>query len=154
EAYSGVKLTRAQRQEVEALFLQGLGTIKVSERTGVSKTSCTRIRSRLVKRLKRKGETLPGCDADGVRHVQAESSRHIPEELKQALREMLLDRVPVRRAAMLLAIGGSSAYRIRDELAAELAAQGKHLPRPKLPGRARGVVPDGIWPPEGAKQIY
>lgn len=155
EAYSGLKLTAAKKREVEDLFLQGLGTLKVSERTGASTTSCTRIRNRLVKRLKRKGETLPGCDEDGARRVQAESSRFIPEECKASLRAMILDRVPVARAARLLSIGSCSAYRIRDELAADLAARGEKLPRPDraLWGRgSAGASP--FWPPRGAKQIY
>lgn len=153
QSYSGVKLTRAKRAEVEALFLEGLGTLKVSERAGVSKTSCTRIRNRLVRRLRKRGDTLPGCDLKGVRHVQVESSRFIADEQKQALRTMLLDRVPVRRAAELLAIGLCSAYRIRDVLAAELAERGEVLPKPILPGRVRRAV-DPDWPPHSAKDIY
>lgn len=86
EQYSGVKLTRGMKVEVEELFLKGLGALKVSEHTGAAKTTCTRIRQRLVRRLRRKGEALPGCDVRGVRHVQADSSRFIPEECKAALR--------------------------------------------------------------------
>jgi len=155
EAYSGVKLGKSQKAEVERLFLQGLGTAKVAAQSGVSKTSCTRIRNRLIKRLKRKGETLPGCDAAGFRRVQAESTRFITEAQRDALRSMLLERIPVRRAANIAAIGGSSAYRIRDEFAAELAAAGKCLPPPLLPGR----VPTNAfvqlhWPPAGPAEIY
>lgn len=153
-AYSGVKLSAADKRSVEALLLQGLGAKKVSERTGVSNTSVGRIRNRLVKRLRRKGEALFGCDQRGVRHVQAESSRFITEEQKQALRDMLLDRVPVRRAAQLLAIGGCSAYRIRDTLAAELAERGEVLPTPILPGRVKAMQVESDWPPAGAKAIY
>lgn len=155
EAYSGVKLTPAQRKGVEALFMQGLGTAKVSHRSAVSKTSCIRIRERLVRRLRRKGQSLPGCDAAGVRHVQAESARFVTEEQQQLLRAMLLDRVPVRRAALDLAIGTSSAYRIRDALAAELALEGRSLPSPKLPGRVRPQpASDPLWPPVSPKAIY
>lgn len=153
-AYSGVKLTRAKKVEAEALFLQGFGTAKVADRAGVSKTSATRIRNRLVARLKRKGQTLPGCDSRGVRHVQAESSRFIPEASRDALRALLLERMPVRRAAMLLAIGGSSAYRIRDELAAELTTRGEALPKPILPGSSPVRIHSAHWPPDGAKEIY
>jgi hypothetical protein len=153
QAYSGVKLTRAQRTAVEALFLQGLGTKKITERTGVSQTSVTRIRTRLVRRLRRKGETLPGCDEQGVRHVQAESSRFITEQQKAALRALLLDRVPVRRAAQLTAIGLCSAYRIRDAFAAELESRGEALPPPILPGKVKRA-PDPDWPPRSAKEIY
>jgi hypothetical protein len=154
EMYSGVKLTRAKKAEVEALFMQGLGTLKVSQRSGVSKTSCTRIRNRLIRRLKRQGQTLPGCDERGVRRAQAESSRFVPAECKAAVRAMLLDRIPVRRAAMLAAVGSCSAYRIRDELAAEMAARGEELPKPILPGRRRVAVASAHWPPAGASEIY
>lgn len=155
DAYSGLKLTAAQRRAVEALFMEGLGTGKVAERTGVSKTSCIRIRQRLVRRLRRKGQSLPGCDAVGVRHVHAESARFVTDEQQQLLRAMLLDRVPVRRAALELAIGTSSAYRIRDALAAELSLEGRTLPSPKLPGRVRPQpASDRLWPPERPKAIY
>lgn len=156
EQYSGVRLGRTQRAEVEALLMQGLGSKKINERTGVSHTSIGRIRARLVKRLKRKGETLPGCDAQGVRHVQAESARFVPDECKAAFRALLLDAVPTRRAAELTVIGLSTAYRLRDQFALELRAEGKELPAPKLPGRVRGGgyprSPD--WPPRGAADIY
>lgn len=154
EAYSGVKISASKRREVEALFQEGLGTLKVSERTGVSKTSCTRIRAKLVRRLKRKGEQLAGCDARGVRHVQAESARFVTAEQKELLRAALLDRVPVRRASIDLVIGGRTAYRIRDELAAELQARGDQLPRPIMPGSARRSPASPTWPPSGPKQIY
>lgn len=154
EAYSGVKLTRAAKAEVEALFMEGFGTAKVSERSGVSKTSCTRIRNRLIKRLKRRGETLPGCDENGRRRTVGASVNFITEAQREALRAMLLDRMPVRRAAMLAAIGSCSAYRIRNELAAELQAQGRELPKPILPGKSRVVVGDANWPPHGPREIF
>ena len=154
-AYSGLKLSREQKAEVEALFMTGLGTAKVSQRTKVSLTSCTRIRNRLIKRLRRKGESLPGCDIDGNRHVQAESSRFVTDEMKSMLRDLLLDRTPVRRAAMMVAMGLSNAYKHRDQLAAELQAQGKELPKPKLPGKSRaGIGNDPDWPPANVKEIY
>jgi hypothetical protein len=155
-AYSGTKLTPADKRAVEALFMQGLGSKKIHARTGVSITSIGRIRARLVKRLRRKGETLPGCDRRGTRHVQAESSRFVPEASKAILRALLLERVPVRRAAALTAVGACTAYRIRDALAAELAARGEVLPKPKLPGRIRGggYTADPVWPPHGVAGIY
>lgn len=154
ERYSGVKLTREQKREVEDLFMQGLGTLKVSERTGVSKTSCTRIRNRLVARLRRKGEALPGCDARGTRHVQAESSRFVTPEQHRLLREAILDRVPVMRAARELVIGQSTAYRIRDQLREELAASGSQLPAPVRPGRGYRRRMSPLWPPQGLTAIY
>ena len=57
--------------------MQGLGSKKITERTGVSNTQVGRIRNRLIKRLGRKGECLPGCDRDGRRTVQKESARFI-----------------------------------------------------------------------------
>jgi DNA invertase Pin-like site-specific DNA recombinase len=135
EPYSGVKISKDKRQEVEVLFLEGLGAQKINERTGVSHTSIGRIRNRLVQRLRRKGQSLPGCDLDGVRHNQADSRRWIAPEQKAALRQKLLDGMPVRRAAKLCGIGQSSAYFIRDALKAELEAEGGHLPAPKRPGR-------------------
>ena len=59
KAYSGAKLSAAQRKRVEALFMQGLGSAKVAARSGVSPTSCTRIRDRLVRRLRRVVEPDP-----------------------------------------------------------------------------------------------
>lgn len=152
-SYSGVKLSRAAKAEVEALFMQGLGRNKISQRTGVSHTSVVSLRARLVRKLARKGQALPGCDRTGARHVQAESSRFVPEEIKLALRAMLLEQVPVKRAAALLALGACSAYRLRDQFAAELAGRGETLPAPKRPGSRRYPV-DLSWPPHGARDIY
>lgn len=153
--YSGVKVSRQQRAEVEALYMQGLGVLKIEARTGIAKTTCTRIRAKLVKRLKRKGQCLPGCDINGVRHNQAHSFRHVHPSQIEALRTMLIARVPVQRAARLCAIGHSSAVRLRDEFAAELAAKGEELPPPILPGRVKqGVYIDLFWPPQGTVQIY
>lgn len=155
QAYSGVKLSAAKRRQVEDLFLQGLGTQKIADRTGVSRTSCTRIRTRLLRRLRRKGETLPGCDAAGVRHVHAESARFVTDEQKDLLRAMLLDHVPVQRAARELVIGASSAYRLRDAFAAELAGEGQVLPPPRRLGRARHApVRSSSWPPASPREIY
>ncbi len=155
QAYSGVKVSAAKRKQVEELFLQGLGTQKIAERTGVSRTSCTRIRTRLFRRLRRKGETLPGCDAAGVRRVHAETARFVTDEQKDLLRAMLLDRVPVQRAARELVIGASSAYRLRDAFAAELAGEGQVLPPPRRPGRVHHApVRSSSWPPASPQEIY
>lgn len=135
EAYPGAKLEPSARKEVERLFLEGFGTKKVSETTGVSKTSCVRIRAKLAARLRRKGERLPGCDLDGKRHVIKDSVRRIPEESKARLRQLIMERVPVARAAKMAGIGSKSAYAIRDALNAELEARGETLPAPILPGR-------------------
>lgn len=154
ELYSGAKLSRERRRQVEALLQEGYGTLKVHERTGASKTTVTRIRARLVRQLKRKGQALPGCDLDGRRISQKDSVRFIPEEARTKLRGLLLARVPVSRAARECGIGSCSAYRIRDELSAELAASGAELPKPRLPGRVRpGALPKA-WLPTGAANIY
>lgn len=132
ERYSGVKITKEQRLRAEGLFLEGFGTRKVSERSGISKTAATRIRSRLVRRLKRKGECLPGCDPDGKRHAMRDHLRHVPDELRVRCRQLILERVPVRRAALIAGIGECTAYAIRDELKIEL---GDAMPKPRLPGK-------------------
>lgn len=155
EMYSGAKISRQMRGAVEQLYLQGLGTQKINRRTKVSHTTCLRIRTRLVNKLRRKGEALPGCDINGKRHVQAESARFITDEQKALLRELLLDRVPVRRAASMAAIGTSSCYRIRDELIEELRQKGETLPPPRLPGRVRpGRYQQPDWPPATPSAIY
>src|SRR3546814_8534707 len=93
--------------------------------TGVSKTVCTRIRAALVKRLARKGECLPGCDIKGRRTAQLPGLRNIHPAQVDALKRMMADGIPVRRAASMTGSGHCSAYRIRDELNNERAAQGK-----------------------------
>jgi hypothetical protein len=133
-AYSGNRVPASKKKEVEREFLDGFGTRKVSEATGVSKTVCTRIRNHLVARLRRKGECLPGCDFDGTRRTMRDHARHVPQESVERLKELILDRVPVRRAAKICGIGGCTAYRIRDAMKAEL---GDAMPTPRLPGRVR-----------------
>lgn len=150
-AYSGVKLSRASKQEVERLLLDGLGAKKVTERTGVSNTSVGRIRNRLIKRLARKGEVLLGCDRQGRRRsAAAESNGYIHPEQRAAFRALLLDGVPVSSAAAETGIGGSSAHRIRHAFAAELAAEGQALPPPEWrspEGKARARA--ARWLPKG-----
>jgi hypothetical protein len=131
ERYSGARIDASSRKQAERLFLDGYGTRKVSEMTGVSKTVCTRIRNRLIRRLGRKGECLPGCDANGKRRKMRDHARHAPDELKAKLRGLILERVPVRRAAAICGIGSCTAYKIRDAMKAELG----DLPPPRLPGR-------------------
>ena len=146
EAYSGVKLSLAQRRAVEALFMEGYGAKKIGERTSVSHTSIGRIRTRLIKRLKRKGECLPGCDIDGRRRQQKDHARSVPDATVQAFRKRLMNREPVRRAANAEGIGLVSAYKLRHAFAAELAAGGETLPPPILPGRTSTGRYDGWLP--------
>lgn len=138
EAYSGARVPKAKRAEVERLYLDGYGARKIHQRTGVSHTTCIRIREKLVKRLKRRGETLRGHDEQGVRRQFKDSAHHIPETIKTEFRRLLAERVPVRRAAALAGMGTKSAYELRDEYARELAESGQQLPRPILPGRVKG----------------
>lgn len=157
-AYSGVKVPVAKRREVEALLLDGFGAKRVTAQTGVSKTTVGRIRNRLVKRLARKGECLPGCDLAGRRIGAAKAStNYIPPQSIAELRERILAREPVARAARALGIGGCSAYRIRDQLAAEMAAQGQSLPAPERLGRsaeARRLAREASWLPAGMMRRF
>jgi len=136
EAYSGRKLPKETRQQIVDLLMTGLGAPKIALSTGVSKSHIQRIRRRLIARLRRRGETLPGCDYKGVRHEQFGSAARIPAEAIAELRRRILDGEPVARAAKAVGIGGSSAYRIRDALANELRAEGKLLAKPIRLGRA------------------
>lgn len=109
----------------------------------------------MVRRLARKGQSLPGCDERGTRHTQAESARFITDEQRAELRKLLLAGWPCSRAARFTVVGGSSAYRIRDELAAELARDGQPPLQPRFPGKSRdGLTVSPYWPPTGVKQIY
>lgn len=158
ERYSGAKLAKENVRAAEALFMEGFGQLKIVERTGLSKTSVARIRIKLVRRLRRKKIALPGCELDSTRRRQKESLRFVPEEAKAKLRALLMERVPVLRAAKLSGIGTCTAYKLRDELKAELEERGETLPKPKLPGRVRGKHPEiralEEWMPEGAAGIY
>jgi transposase len=133
QSYSGARIGSAKRKEAERLFLEGYGTLKVSRMSGVSKTVCTRIRSKLIRRLKAKGEALPGCDTDGRRRQMKDHLRHVPDELRAKFVELIMQRVSVCRAARIAGIGSSSGYKIRDSLKAE----GIAVPRPLLLGKIR-----------------
>lgn len=155
KAYSGVKVPKSKKAEIEALYLTGLGAARIAQRTGASKTTCLRVRRRLIKRLARQGKTLPGCDITGRRTAQVGSARHITAAQIDALRNLLLDRMPVQAAAATVAIGSCSAYRIRDQLAREFEAAGQQLPKPIRSGRHRaGEAPTAYWPPQGPSEIF
>ena len=109
---------------------------------GVSKTVCTRIRNRLIGKLKRSGKCLPGCDAAGKRRTIRDHARAVTDEQKAKLRELVLNRMPVRRAAKICGIGGSTAYRIRDALKAEL---GDAMPAPRFPGRVSALRAEMLY---------
>ena len=124
ERYSGAKISRADRRRVEEMLLEGYGAPRASAATGVSKTVCVRIRATLIKRLARKGEALPGCDIKGRRLTQKAGLRQITPEQVAAVRRMISDGMPVRRAGKIAGVGLCSAYRIRDAINAERLAVG------------------------------
>jgi predicted DNA-binding protein (UPF0251 family) len=129
-AYSGAKVPKAKKQEIEALYLQGYGVKKIVERVGVSNTHVLRTRSALIRRLRKKGQALPGCDINGVRFRQTEHARHIDDATIANFRNEVISGVPVARAALSVGIGTCTAYRFRDQIAAELAERGQVLPKP------------------------
>lgn len=146
ERYSGVAITKAERQQVEQLYLEGYGAGKISAQSGVSRTHCLRIREKLIARLKRKGQALPGCDRNGRRHSMKDHGRSIPAANLDRLRQLILDGEPVARAARLAVVGGSTAYRIYHEIRAELAFDGKVLPAKPWRGRHRQAVAKMLAP--------
>lgn len=152
EAYSGLKVTRAQRLEVEKLFLDGKATPGISKELGVSKTTCLRVRVKLVKRLAKKGLTLPDCDKGGVRRRYRTTYVRVPESAILEVRASLLQGMPVTRAASLASVGGSFAYKIRDALKAELEARDESLP-PTLDWRLAGSAPSVRWLPKGRNNM-
>lgn len=151
EQYSGARVPKSKKLEIEALYLEGFGAKKISERTGVSNTHVLRVRARLLRRLKRKGETLPGCDAKGVRRQYTDHARNIPADALAELREQLLAGVPVKRATLDLGIGSCSGYRFRDKLRAELAERGEVLPHRVRTSRAetKRAIEEASWLPAG-----
>lgn len=158
QRYSGVKLPAAAKRQAEAILLEGFGAPIAAARIGISKASVTRLRQRLVKRLARKGEALPGCDSAGRRIGAAKMSRHfIPDSTIADLRRRLLEGEPVSHIAKALGIGSCGAYRQRDIFAAELAQQGRVLPKPIRLGRGdaqRARAVEGRWLPAGRIQEF
>lgn len=145
-AYSGRKIDAQSRQAVINLLMSGMGSCLVSRETGVSKTQIGRIRKSLIAWLAANGQCLPGCTPDGRRNVIIKSARFITFAQRIHLQQLLLDRIPVRRAAQMVGIGASSAYRLRDEFRTELGRQGGSLPSPKLPGRgSRDAIHKARW---------
>ena len=154
-AYSGLRITKDQRKAVEQHLLTGLGSVKVAALTGVSKTVCVRVRLKLVARLKRKGEVLAGCDRNGKRIKLVDQACRVPDADVARLKALILDRVPVKRAALMSNIGSCTAYRIRDELRDELTARGETLPGIKKLGRNHGPIADAraSWIPAGRRNF-
>ena len=158
EQYSGVRLPKERRRRVEAQLLNGYGSRIVSKQTGVSVPSVKNIRRALVARLARKGELLPGCDKSGKRiGAPKYSPHHIPAASIAELRARLLDGEPVAHAAKATGIGSCGAYKIRDALSAELAAEGRALPKPIRLGQTaaqRARAAEANWLPDGRIQEF
>lgn len=149
QSYSGVKVPQAKKREAERYFLEGYGTRKVSEMAGVSKTVCTRLRNRLIKRLKRKGECLPGCDLDGARRRMKDHIRHIPPSSMAELRRLLRKgECSIIEASRRARVGSCTAYREYHRLKAageDLPSfNWRALPRKRDEARIR-ALPQGRW---------
>lgn len=145
-AYSGRKIDAQSRQAVINLLMSGMGSCLVSRETGVSKTQIGRIHKSLIAQLTAYDQCLPGCTPNGRRNVIIKSARFITFAQRTHLHQLLLDRIPVRRAAQMVGIGASSAYRLRDEFRTELGRQGGSLPSPMLPGRgSRDAIHKARW---------
>ncbi len=158
EQYSGVRLPKERRRAVEAQLLNGYGSRIVSKQTGVSVPSVKNIRRTLVARLARRGQLLPGCDKTGKRITAAKfSPHHIPAASIEELRTRLLAGEPVAHAARVVGIGSCGAYKIRDALRVELAAEGRELPKPIRLGRTaaqRARAAEANWLPDGRMQEF
>lgn len=155
QMYCGARLSREQIKNIEGLLMTGLGSQQVSDRTGVSSTSVIRLRAKLVRRLARKGQALTGCDKKGKRLKLLNLVHAVPEACREKLRGLILDRIPVSRAAVMANVGTSYAYKVRDEIRAELAANGETLPPPIKLGRTKAREADfrAAWLPKGRANI-
>lgn len=152
QAYSGVRVPRSKIAEIEAALMEGLGTLKVAQRTGASKTTITRARNRLIRRLRRNGECLPGCDIRGKRVRVKDSFHEIPEAARVEFRRLLLEEgMCARRAGIHSGIGGSNAHRMRQAIVGEFAGSEKQLPA-RTPAPTRGqehrrrIEEDALYP--------
>lgn len=152
ERYSGAAIPKQLKRQVKELYLDGFGTAKVSARTGVSKTHCLRARTQLIKRLKRKGECLPGCDINGVRRKMRDHLRAVPEASLVELRRLLVTgEHSVKECGRRAAVGGSTAYKVFHLLKAEFAERGEILPiksrgaTKKQDVRSTMALPGGRW---------
>jgi transposase len=147
--YSGAKIPRTVTRQVEALYLEGFGTAKVSARSGVSRTHCLRTRAKLIQRLKRKGECLPGCDSAGRRHAMRDHARRIPQSSIDRFKALIREGETVARAARLCVIGRSSA----DKIVKAMIAEGFVLCTKPWRGKGRQAkqlanmpeIPGGRW---------
>lgn len=155
ERYSGAKVPKDVYAQVDALLMAGHGAPRIATMTGVSKTHVQRRRRKLITRLARKGECLPGCDASGKRIAYKDSIASVSDAQKAIVRAELMKGTPVARAAKIAVIGSSFAYALRDELKAELERAGKALPPIKRLGRVKAEAVDRQldWLPKGKKNL-
>lgn len=155
ERYSGARIARDVYKQVDALLLEGHGAPRVSDRTKVSRTHVLRRRTKLIRRLKRKGECLPGCDIDGKRVAYKDSLASVHPIQRDILRRELMKGVPVARAAKIAVVGSAFAYDFRNDLKAELEKQGRALPAIVRLGRVKAEAVDRSlnWLPIGKKNL-
>ena len=136
ERHSGAKIPRAIIREVERLYLEGFGAARITKLTGVSNTHCLRVRTKLIRRLKRAGKRLPGCDETGVRRVMKDHGRRIPDTSIAKFKRLIRQGETVARAAKLSIIGRSSA----DKIVKAMIADGFVLVTKPWRGRARQAM--------------
>jgi hypothetical protein len=77
--------------------------------------------------------------------------KHVPDQLKDKFRALVMQRVPVRRSAEICGIGSCTGYKLRDAMLAE----GIAVPKPRLPGktgplqrelmRAQAIPSEHLW---------
>ena len=131
--YGGTRYPDDVRSQVELHFMQGYGAAKVAELAGVSTTFAKKFRLKLVDRLARKGECLPGCDSTGRRVAVKESASFVTDQQKVDLQWLWLHGWAVAPAAIRLGIGRSTAYKIVQALKDDLIVQGRAFPRTLSP---------------------
>lgn len=155
ERYSGAKIARDVYQEVDRLLMAGHGGPRIADLTGVSKTHVQRRRTKLVRRLARNGECLPGCDAAGKRIAYKDSIAAVRPIQRDILRAELMKGTAVARAAKIAVVSAAFAYKFRDELRTELDKTGRSLPPIVRLGRLRATEVDRTldWLPKGKKNL-
>lgn len=148
QRYSGAPLTAKEKREVEMWLLRGFGTPRIGERTGVSNTAVKRIRAKLVAKLRRRGECLPGCDIDGHRLRQVDHPSHKTPQQIAAARTSILAGDPLQVTATKAGMSKATVSTLRAKMKVELAAEGKALPPTtrKLPTIAARAMQTVVQP--------
>lgn len=155
ERYSGARVPKDVYAQVDALLMAGHGGPRIAMITGVSKAYVQRRRRKLITRLARKGECLPGCDAAGKRIAYKDSLGSVSDAQKAIVRAELMKGTPVARTAKIAVVSSSFCYQLRDELKAELERAGKSLPPIVRLGRIKAEAVDRQldWLPKGKKNL-